>query len=80
MAERLFGVLLASAGLVSWGYAWIALRRGSLRLGDNYGPKPKYRREDAPRAFWFGMAFYVLLGLACVVLGVLAAIGVISSD
>lgn len=72
--EDAFGWILAAAGLVPFWFAAQALRQGTVRVGDQVS-KTTYHRATSPGAFWFGVGFYVALGVATIVLGVLAGLG-----
>ena len=73
----MFGWLLALVGLVPLLIAYKAIQKGSVRVGDKVS-QTRYSREDAPAAFWAGVGFYVLLGAALIVLGILYALGILS--
>jgi len=74
----MFGWVLAVAGLVPLWVAYRANQRGEVRVGDKV-EQTRYTREDAPAAFWSGVGFYLLLGVALIVLGCLFALGVLDS-
>jgi len=72
----MFGWMIAFVGVVPIWIAVQAVKRGSVRVGDKV-ETTRYVRADAPVAFWFGAAFYAVLGVGLIVLGVLVLLGVL---
>jgi hypothetical protein len=72
----MLGWMFVAVGFVPFWVAYKALQRGAVSVGDKV-KQTRYTREDSPAAFWFGVGFYVLLGVALIVLGGLEAFGVL---
>jgi len=74
--DSLLGWMLIAGAAAPFWTARRALLRGTVEIGDQVS-KTTYLRDENAGAFWFGVGFYVFLGLAMIVLGVLALAGVL---
>ena len=72
----MFGWMLAIVGVVPLVLAYRAILSGEVSVGDKVS-QTRYTRDDSPGSFWFGVVFYVLLGVSLMVAGVLAAVGIL---
>lgn len=72
----ILGCSLILIGFVPFWFARQAIRTGEVRIGDQVS-KTTYRREEDLAAYWFGVSFYVLLGVGLLVLGALAVAGIL---
>ena len=61
----MLGWAFIAVGLVPLWVAFKAVQRGDVSIGDQV-TQTRYTREDTPGAFWTGVAFYVLLGVALI--------------
>jgi hypothetical protein len=72
----MLGWTFVAVGFVPLWIAYKAVQRGDVSVGDKV-KQTRYTREEAPGAFWFGVGFYVFLGVALIVLGGLEAFGLL---
>lgn len=77
--KAILGGIFVVVGVIPLELARRAVRSGVVAYGDHVS-KHRYTRAARPGSFWAGVVFSMLMGIGCMVLGLLAGLGVIGAE